>query len=109
MQSFRKFIEAFSREGRDEYVATYKVSGKTFVVWLRITSPGNARVTYLNSYGKGTGTFKEILPQFISDLKKINIVNIDYSTASDEKTQGRSRDRLFNYYRRLASNIEQEE
>ena len=66
---FKQFLETMSQEGRDEYMAKYRVSGKTFEVWLRMTGPGSARITYLNSYGQGTGTMREALPELMADLK----------------------------------------
>lgn len=91
---FKQFLETMSQEGRDEYVAKYRVSGKTFEVWLRVTGPGSARITYLNSYGQGTGTMREALPELMADLKQLNIDNVDWSTAIDDETQGRSREKI---------------
>lgn len=87
--------EALEQQARNEYVGYYRLPGRTFEVWLRVIGPGEARITWLRGYGPGKGSFREVLPQFIADLKQLKITQIDYSTAVDDKTGGVSRDRLF--------------
>ncbi len=101
---FKTFMEDLEREGRDEYVGRYSTSGgKTFEIWLRRTGANSASVSYLRNNKKGTGTFAEVLPQFREDLAKLGLTDITYSTALDDKTQGKSRDRLFARYSQITS------
>lgn len=98
---FREFLEEISQEGRDEYVARYRISGRVFEVWLRVKG-NTARITYFHSYGQGKSTFKEALPLLKADLEKLNITDVDWSVAIDDRTQGGARERLFNRYKQLA-------
>lgn len=97
---FYCWLESLSRQGRDEFVGYYDTpGGRKYEVWIRDLGNSVASVSYLRSNKKGVGSFKEVLPQFIADLKGLGFADVKYSTAMDDETEGRSRDRLFNQYK----------
>ena len=93
---FRAFVETLERQGRDEYVGYYRTEGgRKFEVWLRLHPDKSATITYIRGYPVGTGDFREVLPQFKADLEKLGVVKVDGSSAMDDKTGGKARERLF--------------
>jgi hypothetical protein len=98
MADFKNFMETMTKESKDEWFGIYRFPDKRFEVWIRIVGDGVAKITHLRGFGKGNHTFKDVIPELKADLQKLNIKKIEYSTALDDKTQGKARDRLFQSY-----------
>lgn len=88
-----------SKEG-NIFVGTYQtIGGKKFDLEFSISN-GVAQVSYLRArkFAGGTGTFKELLPLISKQMKELGIVKIQFNAALDDKTNGQSRNKLFNKY-----------
>lgn len=96
---------SLTHEGKGLYVGVYKSpGGRKFDVELTKTDATSAKVNYLRGRGAGTGTFKDVLKEFANDVRSLGVKTITFSTASDEVTGGKSRERLFQKYLKLVEN-----
>lgn len=96
---------ALSKEGRDLYVGAYKSpGGKKYDVEVRKVDDETADILYLRARGQGTGSFADVVKEFAKDMKQLGFTKVTYSTALDDKTGGKARERLFKRLEKLVNN-----
>jgi hypothetical protein len=88
-----------SKEGRNTFVGTYQTTGgRKFDLEFSISN-GVAQISYLRARkNTGVGEFKELIPLISKQMKELGVFKVNYNTSLDDKTQGRSRERLFKRY-----------